>query len=808
MRRCKLTRSRRAARPQQPSMVPGPDCPARRRTAGRRRRSAARRLGAAAALAITLGGALGTGASLAHDLPTLDLSAFTDLSAASLVYDGAGNLIGRFASEGDRRPLRRLADSGENLRHALLAAEDKDFYHHFGVDPVAIARSAWNNLRRRAITSGASTITQQTVKLAMFPRQERTWRRKIQEMVLAVLLERRQSKNQILLEYMNAIYFGHMHGVPVYGVQSAALHAFGVPARRLTVAQAALLAALPNNPAGLSPWRHPQRALARQRWILARMRDIGVLDVTSYRQARSERVLRELATDPVLYAPYESRTPYIVEAVSRVAPALIAHAQGILEAAARAGLQTGGYRIHTSIDPGLEATVTRLLEDPHSFPVPQSYVYVSRTGPHLVLHADEEAGMVAIDNRTRRIIALGGGRNFSHDQVDHTVMRRQPGSALKPLIVYAPAIERGLLTPGSIVDDEPRHYYDPYAPDHDWFPKNWDGRFHGLMTVRDALMQSYNGPAIEVLQELGPRTAAEYGWSLGLSGINGEDAQSLGLAIGGIRGGVSPLELAQAYATLPAGGLYAPATLIDSIENADGQVIYTARHDLRRVFSPTTAHLTTRMLQSVITSPYGTAHMLAALEQKVDIAGKTGTTDDNHDAWFVGYTPRLTVSTWVGYDIPHPLPASTHESLRPVRLFRALCLTRAMANGERFAASPTVHRVKICTKSGELAGPLCDAAGDAEWDAFADGTEPRSMCQLHRIALTTVSGGKRVLATELTPRTEIRREIVLDRRPTPLEARDIPFSPDDEQRYMPDSTDPRGGTPLSDEGTMPPSTVN
>ncbi len=720
------------------------------------------------------------------------------------MFDGAGNLIGRFASQGDRRPLRRLADSGANLQHALLAAEDKDFYRHFGIAPAAIARSAWNNLRRRAITSGASTITQQTVKLALFPRQERTWRRKAQEMVLAVLLERRQSKDQIFLEYMNAIYFGRMHGVPVYGAQSAALHAFGVPARRLTVAQAALLAALPNNPAGLSPWGHPRRAIARQRWILARMRDTGMIDAERYRQARAERVLAELTTNPLLTAPYESKTPYIVAAVSRAAPALIARALGTSELAAQAGLQTGGYRIHTSIDPGMEAAVTRLLEDPHFFPPPQSYVYAARGGPRLAPRADEQAGMVAIDNLTRRIVALGGGRNFRRDQVDHTVMRRQPGSALKPLIVYAPAIERGLLTPGSIVDDEPRHYYDPHSRDHDWFPQNWDGRFHGLMTVRDAVMQSYNGPAIEVLQELGPRTAAEYGWSLGLSGVTGEDAQSLGLAIGGIRGGVSPLELAQAYATLPGGGLYAPATLIDSIENADGRVIYSATHDLRRVFSPTTAHLTTRMLQSVIASPYGTAHLLAALQKTVDIAGKTGTTDDNRDAWFVGYTPRFTVSAWVGYDIPHSLGTSSHESSRPLRLFRELCRTSSMADSGRFSALPAARRVKICTKSGELAGPLCDAAGAAEWDAFAAGTEPHSVCRLHRIALTTLAGGRRVLATELTPAAQIRREIVLDRRPTPLEERDMRFAPDDERQCMPDSPDPRGGAPLSEDGSDAP----
>ena len=753
-----------------------------------------------AMLALTLGGALGALTSFARSLPALDLSAFTNLSAASLVFDGAGNLIGRFASEGDRRPLSHLADAGKNAPNALIAAEDKDFYRHFGIDPSAIARSAWSDLRHRAIRSGASTITQQTVKLAMFPRQERTWRRKIQEMILAILLERRQTKDQILLEYMNALYFGRMRGVQVYGVESAALHTFGVHANALTTAQAALLAALPNNPAALSPWRHPQNALARQRWILSRMRDIGLLDARDYRTARAEPVLAELATSPILLAPYESGTPYIAEAVSRIAPALIARGLNIPELQAREELQTGGYRIYTSIDPRLEARVTALLADPQSFAPPESYVYIDRSGPHFVRGADEEAAVVVLDNQTRRILALGGGRNFSRNEVDHTVMRRQPGSTLKPLIVYAPALERGLLMPASIVDDEPRHYYDPNAPSHDWFPQNWDGHFHGLMTVRDALMQSFNGPAITVLSELGTRTAAEYAWSLGLDGIGQEDAQSLGLAIGGIRGGVSPLELAQAYAALPGDGLYAPATLIDHIEDSGGRVIYTGRHRLRRVFSPTVAYLTTRMLQSVITSPYGTAHLLAPLANRMDLAGKTGTTDDNKDAWFVGFTPRMTTSVWVGYDIPHSLPVHSHlrESSRPLRLFREIFQASVMKNDGRFSAPTAVRRLKICTKSGELAGPLCDAAGETEWDVFVNGSEPHSVCRLHRIALTTVVNGRRVLATELTPPSLIRREIVLDRQPAPLDERDRPFAPQDEREYIPDQADPRGGAPLAD----------
>lgn len=774
-----------------------------RKTAAHRRRARRRRtfLLGGGLVSLSLGVALGFFAFLARDVPPLDLAAFTDLSAASLVYARDGSLLGRFASAGDRRPLRCLADAGKVAPAAFIAAEDKDFYRHPGIDPAAILRSIWNNVRRRRITSGASTITQQTVKLAMFPRQERTWRRKLQEMALALELERKQSKSQILLEYLNALYFGEMRGVPVYGIESAALHSFGMPARALSPAQAALLAALPNNPAALSPWRHPQAALSRQRWILERMLEVGSLTPKECAAALREPVLGELSRDTRWIAPYESRTPFIVAAVSRLAPPLIAHALHISEFEAKTLLQTGGYRVYTSIDPRLEKRVEAALSDKNQFPPPVAYSYRNAGGRAVPVQAQEQAGIVALENGTRRILALGGGRDFQVSEVDHTTTLRQPGSLLKPLVVYGPAIEKGLVTPASVVDDAPRHYYDPNARTHDWFPLNWDGKFHGLMTVRDALMQSYNVPAIDIIGRLGTELAAGYGRALGLHDIAREDEESLGLAIGGIRGGVSPLQLAGAYATLPAGGIYSEPTLIDRIEDASGHTLYERTYQPARVFSPTTAYLLTHMLESVIASPYGTAHRLAALARPGTLAGKTGTTDDNRDAWFVGYTPRLTMSVWVGYDIPHPLrtDGSYHENARPARLFGRI-LAPDLRIAPTFPMPGGVRRYHVCTKSGDLAGPLCIAAHDDEWDVLADDSAPRAMCRMHRLVLTTRVDGKRVLATEFTPPDEIAREILIDRPPENLRPEDVRYTPEDLDRAIPAQADPRGGWPLADGG--------
>ncbi|MCY0877229.1 MAG: transglycosylase domain-containing protein, partial [Firmicutes bacterium] len=719
------------------------------------------------AMSVTLGTAVGSVAYLLHDAPALRISAFTHLSAATLLFaEDHKTLLGRFAADGDRRPLRSLASAGPLVQDAFIAAEDKDYYHHIGVDPGAILRSAWTDARSRHVTSGGSTITQQTVKLALFPRQERTLRRKVQEMALAIGLERMQNKRQILLEYLNALYFGSIHGVHVYGAQSAALHLFGKPSDQLSAAQAAVVAAIPNNPSYFSVSRHPERVWQRERLILRRMHEQGFLSDATYRQALMEPVQRELSQSPLLSAAYESGDPFIAAQVSRLAPALIAKAEGVTLQRAEQQLETGGLHIYTSIDASLQKRMDKAAAM-RDFPAPMNYTYSDQRGKHTALHAQESIGAVVIQNGTGRVVAVCGGRNFSQSEIDHATMRRQPGSALKPLVVYGPAIEQKIITPGTIVDDAPHHYPDPNAPKGDWFPLNWDGKFHGLMTARDALMESYNSPAIELLGHLGVQTGARYGRSMGLMGINHEDEQSLGLAIGGISGGVSPWELAGAYATLPTGGIYTPPTLIDSIEDADGHVIYLRSAPHARVLSATTSALLTHMLQTVITSPYGTAHRLFNLSRVGDIAGKTGTTDNDNDAWFTGFTPRYTMSVWAGYDIPHPLPVHNgiRESMRPLTVFAQTLGPTIRAQHEHFGSTPGVKAYEICTKSGQLAGPLCIAAHETETDFLPESEAPQKVCQLHTIVQTTVLQGHTFLATDFTPPDEVREEILLDRLP-------------------------------------------
>lgn len=750
-------------------------------------------------VSITLGAVVGSVGYLLHDTPPLRLSAFTNLSAATLVFaQDQKTLLGRFAAEGDRRPLRSLAEAGAYVEDALIAAEDKDYYHHIGVDPGAILRSAWTDAKLGHLTSGGSTITQQTVKLALFPRQERTWRRKVQELALAMELERVQNKQQILLEYMNALYFGPVHGVHVYGVQSAALHLFGKPAKQLTAAQAAVVAAIPNNPSYFSISRHPERVWQREHLILRRMREQGYVSSQVYRQALREPVSAEVSRSPLLSAPYESGDPYVAVEVSRLAPALIAKAEQVPLQSALSQLETGGLRIYTSIDTTLQKRLEKAATAP-DFPAPCDYSYVDSSGKHRVRGAQEAIGAVVLQNATGRIVALCGGRSFAQSEVDHATMRRQPGSALKPLVVYGPAIERKLITPGSIVDDAPHHYPDPNAQKGDWFPLNWDGKFHGLMTVRDALMESYNSPAIELLSRIGSQTGARYGRSMGLFGINTEDEQSLGLAIGGISGGVSPWELAGAYATLPSGGIYTPPSLIDTIEDSEGHVIYRRSAPHARVLSAQTASLLTNMLQSVITSPYGTAHTLAPLARKGDVAGKTGTTDDNEDAWFTGFSPSYTMSVWAGYDIPHPLEthAGVRESARPLAVFAQTMGPLIGEKQRHFAVTPGLRRYEICTKSGLLAGPLCKAAHETETDLLPEAEAPQQMCMLHTLVATTVFRGHKYLATDMTPPDEVRQEVLLDRLPDTVDPKDAPYAPTDADESVPTEPDPRGGTPLT-----------
>ncbi len=756
-------------------------------------------------LAIALGGlavvtffAVGFSTYLLRNIPPLRLSDFVDLSAASLVYAQDGSLLGRFASEGDRRPLRTLQDTGTILQEAFISAEDKDFYRHFGIDPMAILRSAWDNLHHQSIHSGGSTITQQTVKLAMFPHQERTLRRKVQEMILSLELEHRQSKQQILLEYMNALYYGRIHGVPLYGVESAALHIFGKHAKDLSSAQAAVLAAIPNNPTYFALGEHTPHVISRQRFILSRMYTLGYLDNVTYHKALIEPVLKELRHDQLLFAPYESNSPYIIAQVSRIAPRLIAQSEGIPASQAEMELASRGYRIYTSIKPELQHRMEQVIKNTRDFP-PAIHITSVQRHNHHSLQAEEQVGMVIMQNSTGRIVAIDGGRNFAKSQVDHSLSRRQAGSALKPLVVYGPALEHGLITPGTIIDDVPHEYYNPHSPTRQWFPLNWDHQFHGLMTARDALMQSYNLPAIELLSQLGPQVGAHYAWELGLSGIEKMDANSLGLAIGGTHGGVNPEDLAAAYATFAHGGVFTEPTLIDRIDDSLGKKIYHRQAHTHRVFRSDIAALVTTMLKQVIENSFGTAHYVAKSLPHTDIAGKTGTTDENKDAWFVGYTPSYTMSTWVGYDLPHALLTSKRyeEPLRPQKLFVQILGPTITLRKEQFTLPKNIHPYIICTKSGLLASPLCKAAHDTEVDYFITGTEPTDICHSHQVVFTTQINGVHVLATEFTPLSEIKTEILFNRPPVVLDPNHRYDEPLDAKNAIPTDADPRGGSPLS-----------
>ncbi|MHB1628711.1 MAG: penicillin-binding transpeptidase domain-containing protein, partial [Bacilli bacterium] len=363
-----------------------------------------------------------------------------------------------------------------------------------------------------------------------------------------------------------------------------------------------------------------------------------------------------------------------------------------------------------------------------------------------------------------------------------------------------PALEQGLITPGSIVDDMFREYPDPYAPNGVWTPQNWDRKYHGLMTVRDALMQSYNLPAIELLSDMGPQTGARFAWQLGLSGIEPEDANSLGLAIGGTHGGVSPLELASAYAALPAGGVYTEPSLIDRIDDAFGNPIYERRARPRRVFSTNTAALLTTMLEQVITSPYGTAHNLHVLQNLGDVAGKTGTTDDNRDAWFVGYTPQYTMSAWVGYDIPHALLTTPpyRESMRATKLFGQIMAPLIARRRDQFALPAAIRPYRICTKSGLLASPLCKAVHETETDYFPVSSAPTDVCRDHQLVMTVRVAGERRLATEFTPPEDIRTEILFNRPSAAIDPQRTHNAPTDLSESLPTQSDPRGGAPLTD----------
>ena len=557
------------------------------------------------ALTIGLGGAFYLFVSL--DLPAIGSLKHYQPATASIIYDSAKQPITYVSRE--NRTLVPLSAMPELLSQAFVAAEDSRFYQHSGVDAWSIIRALLHNIRAGERGQGGSTITQQVAR-ALLLTPEKTYTRKIKEAILAYKIDNALSKEEILHIYLNQIYLGSS----AYGVEAAAQIYFNKRVQDLDLAEMALLAGLPQAPSRYSPFRNFKLAKNRQLYVLNRMAEEGYITKTAAQKAYEKALL----WNPNKENPAENN--YFVEHVK----AYVQSKYG------NEALLSGGLRIYTTLDQNLQKAANMAIKR-------GAAKWAVRQGKNSATLP--EAALISMEVKTGYVRAMVGGNDFDKSQFNRaTQARRQPGSAFKPFI-YAAALEKG-MTPATMIVDEPIQFRGA-KPTQYWAPQNYNNKFEGPTSFRNALVHSRNIPTIKILQQIGTAGTIELAKRLG---ITSPLVKELSLALG--TSGVSPLEMTRAYTAFANGGLMPQPLFIEKIVDSTGKVLEEHRPTFSQAIDPQIAYQMTHLLEGVITD--GTAKGISSFGAPA--AGKTGTTDQNVDAWFIGYTPELTTCVWIGHD--------------------------------------------------------------------------------------------------------------------------------------------------------------
>ncbi len=525
-------------------------------------------------------------------------------AASSQIYDVHGNLITTVHATENRLPVK-LSQVPKDLQNAFIATEDNRFYSHHGVDPIGIMRAIWVNIAHDGVAEGGSTITQQLARNA-FLTQDRTLKRKIMEAMLAIRIEQYYTKQEILEMYLNQIYFGQ----GAYGVQAAAHVYFGKNVQDLDLAQSAMLAGLPQSPNYYSPLTNYKAGKARQAVVLGQMVKYDYIDQATADKAKDEDLgLREKSEA----AHSDNNASYFIDYV-------------ISEIAEKYGddaVYKDGLKIYTTIDMKAQDAAVQAMHNLPNF-------YTDDKGL-----TQPQGALIAINPHNGYIVAMVGGRG--DDSFNRAVLaERQPGSAFKPF-VYLAAIQDG-MTPGTVMDDKKIEF-------NGWSPKNYEGTYSGQMTLRYALQHSVNTIAVQLADAVGMRKVLNLASSLGITTLDDSKDNNLAAALGGLTNGVKPIDMAVAYGTLANGGVKVKPVAITKIVDRNGQVVEENSTEEQRVVDPKYAYVIMNMLESVMSGGTGGGASIGR-----PAAGKTGTTDESKDAWFVGYTPDLVAAVWMGDD--------------------------------------------------------------------------------------------------------------------------------------------------------------
>jgi penicillin-binding protein 1A len=602
-------------------------------------------------------------------------------SITTRVYADNGELIDEFFLE-DRKVIK-YEDIPKIVIQAFVAAEDARFFQHKGFDMQSMSRAFFKNLEAGRIVQGGSTITQQVAKV-LYLSSERSYLRKIKEAILAYKIDKYLTKEEIITLYLNHIYLGH----GTYGIEAASQGYFGKSARDMTLAEAALLAGLPKAPSSYSPYNHPDKAYQRQAYVLSRMQEDGFISKNEKDQAIATKLrFRSIK-------PKDKIAPYFIENVRRY----------VQEKYGSDVLYKEGLEVYTTLNIHMQKAARDAVE--------QGLKEIEE-------RQNFEKGLVqgalfALDPKSGAIRSMVGGRDFNRSEFNRaTQSRRQPGSAFKPLI-YTAAFDKG-MTPSTVIVDAPIVYPDPSSPDGVWKPKNFDEKFLGPTTLHNALVHSRNIITIKVLEEIGIDYTTAYAANMGIAS---PISRNLSIALG--TSGVTLQELVRAYGVLANEGKRVQPFFIKKIIDRTGHVFEETQPKVEQVIDPRIAFMTSYVMQDVVES--GTGQRVKRLGRPV--AGKTGTTDDTRDAWFLGFTPTLVAGVWVGFDQERPLGKLEvgGRAAAPIWLYFAeKALDRMPA--EVFPIPEGIVFIKVDPKTGV---PARFWTKGARFEAFLEGTTPEN----------------------------------------------------------------------------------
>jgi penicillin-binding protein 2A len=587
------------------------------------------------------------------------------ISQPTVIYDFKGKIASNVLT--NRTKGADVAELPKYVGDAVIAIEDERFYEHRGFDVKGITRAFFKNIFAGNITGGGSTITQQLTKNALLS-PEQTYKRKIEELFLAVKIEKVYEKDEILEMYLNQVYFGSGS----WGISQASKKYFNKDVSKISISEAATLAALLQAPSALDPYNHYDRALARRNVVLGKMKELGMITKEEYNNARKEEIVLEDGGGSFIDRKY----PYYVDAV-------------LDEAINKYGLTqeeilTRGYRIYTEMDQNIQTAIETVYNRDANFPRGRAGVLI-------------QSGAVFLDPATGGVMGLIGGRGETvfrgFNRATH--LKAQPGSTIKPIAVYTPALEEG-YTPTSLLVDEPISY-------GDYKPENANKRYQGKVPLYKAVEESLNVPTVWLLDQIGLQKGVDSVRRFGIK-VEKED-ENLAIALGGMHNGISPLQLAEAYSVFPNDGKRLEGHLIQKIVGPTGDLIAERKVKNTKVTTKSTANEMTSLLLNVVESGTGSGAKISGLQ----VAGKTGTTqlpykDINgaKDQWFVGYTPSLVGAIWLGYDQTdrkHYLSNSSSENVVPI--YRAIMEeVKPHIKNEYFEIASVNDRLK---EDGELA---------------------------------------------------------------------------------------------------------